>query len=315
MRCLRNVRRAALYYSQKGINMSVDLIICGDLHISEKNPECRTDDLVETQWKKIGFIRKLADTHNCPVIFPGDVFDKAKMLPKIERKAIIVMPFFIGVPGQHDLPYHHIENYEESSLAVLEAATDSHVLVNDKPIVHNEMAFHGYWWGSPGQQRPLVDGIRNIAIMHRMTWTVTVPYEGCKADSAHKLLASLPNYDLIVTGDNHQHFIVKHNNQILVNCGSVMRREADQVDHKPCVYLYTSSSNTIKRVDIPVRTNVVSRTHLVEKEQRDERRKAYISNLKSNTRPGLNFKRNIENALSNLKDNEVVAMVRKSMSK
>ena len=285
--------------------MKVDFVICGDLHLSDDTPQCRLDDYIKARNRKILFISELCRKNKCPAIFPGDVFDKYRVSPKLEAWSILNLPEFIAVAGQHDLPYNNIANFEQSSLNVLWAGRDgtSSVLVPSLPQVvctNSKVEFFGYWWGRDISDKPKVfdESVeRKVAVMHKMVWTTRIPYPGCTADSAQKLLMKMKEFDLIITGDNHQHFMVEHEGRVLVNCGSLMRMEASQIDHKPCVYLYNAESNTVEKVELPIRKGVVSRDHIDIKVDRDNRRKALIRNLKTNTRPGLDFRKNITIAL------------------
>ena len=53
-------------------------------------------------------------------------------------------------------------------------------------------------------------------------------------------------FDLILTGDNHQSFCITSNGRWLLNPGSMMRMRADQVDHNPIVGIYDTLENTFK---------------------------------------------------------------------
>ena len=305
----------------------VDLIICGDLHLSDTIPKCRTDNYFEAQWKKIAYIDKLCQVYDCHAVFPGDICDKPKLSPWVERTAIEKMPPFIGVPGQHDLPYHNINNYLESSLSVIEQGcqgecvvlepfTDGTSSIHIRTTQGNNLLIKGEYWGCGELDKPEKDSIvnRNILIKHSMVWTGTTPYPGCEADSVHKVLLNRPEYDLIITGDNHKHVKAESKGRILINCGSVMRMSSDQVDHRPCVYLYNAEYNEVERIEIPVRKGVISREHIEEDIQREQQKKALIRNLKSNSRPSLNFKNNLKEAVKDL-DKEVKEVVEQSLIK
>ena len=62
----------------------MDLLIAGDLHITDKTPVCRTDNYLETMLRKINFISDIADKNEVDVIFPGDLFDKSSNFKKLE---------------------------------------------------------------------------------------------------------------------------------------------------------------------------------------------------------------------------------------
>ena len=99
---------------------------------------------------------------------------------------------------------------------------------------------------------------------------------------------------MILTGDNHQRFVVIKNGSILINPGSVMRITADQAGFQPRCFLYYATDNTVREVDLPIEKNVVTREHIEEKAQKDERIQAYIERMNKDFEMGLSFRRNLE---------------------
>jgi len=294
----------------------INLIICGDLHCSNASPKCRIDDYQEAFWGKMAWLRQLSEKHDCPVVFPGDVFDKSRVPQKLEVEAITKFPEFIAVPGQHDLLYHSINNYGDSSLAVLAAARpDCFVFTPDNPsLEENGMNIEGFWWEADLLRfgRKKKKG-RNIAILHKMVWSKQLPYPGCTADSASQLMNQLEKYDLIITGDNHTGFIVSKEGRHLVNCGSFMRSTADQVGHKPFVVLYDAEANTIKKVYIPIKAGVISRQHIEKALEKEQRTASYVKHLKKGIEAGLSFRDNIEKALERENNSRVKEIIRESL--
>lgn len=285
---------------------NADFIIAGDLHIDNRIPKCRTDNYVEALWKKIEFIDNLSLEHDCPVITPGDIFERAKMPQYIEGMTIQKTPPVICTPGNHDLPSKNIEHYLNSSLSVVDLGReDWDVLTPDKPFIIGEnVLIEGFWWGAdlkgPAKKKRK-GGIRKIAVLHRLVWTQDKPWKDCSADSAHKLISKLPEYDLIVTGHHHKGFIVKYKKQILINCGSLTRQEADQIDHKPFVVLYDVANHEIEKVEIPIKKGVVSREHIEKKQEEEKRHKTYIRRLQQDIGAHLSFEKNLEPVMPKLR--------------
>ena len=61
--------------NKSNVIQQASAILCGDVHLREDSPICRTDDVWAAQWKKIDFISDLQKTHDCPVLCSGDLFD------------------------------------------------------------------------------------------------------------------------------------------------------------------------------------------------------------------------------------------------
>ena len=69
--------------NKSNVIQQASAILCGDVHLREDSPICRTDDVWAAQWKKIDFISDLQKTHDCPVLCSGDLFDYWKPSPNL----------------------------------------------------------------------------------------------------------------------------------------------------------------------------------------------------------------------------------------
>lgn len=267
-----------------------DAILSSDWHLRVDTPVCRTDDFPATQWRKIGVISSLASKYDCPVIVPGDLFHHWKPSPYLLAQTMLLMPHDVRVVyGNHDLPQHNLNEANKSGIFVLETSGNLEVLPG----------FH--WNGIPDGSPSLEIKGRKILVWHVMTYQVQVPWPGCTAPKANKILRNNPDYDLIVTGDNHTPFVEyygekKHDtgHRVLVNPGSITRQSAAQIEHRPRVYFYYAESNTVEPYFLPIESGAVSRDHLERNEQRDERIGAFISSVDGDWQAGLNFEENLE---------------------
>jgi len=277
----------------------VDLIISADWHIREKPPVAWVGKYLKEQRKALEAISKLQQEHNyCPVAVAGDVFDRHDPAPFLIAWAIKNFPNeVIAVPGQHDLPNHNISRYKRCGLNVLDKAGKANVLIKEEGYVHFKPAhfgIKGFGWGSYLDSGKLITTGKNVALCHVMTYKNKLPYPGCSADNATKLMKKMKNFDLIITGDNHQPFTVKKDNQLLVNPGSLMRINAGQIDHKPRVYLWNAEDNEVEAVYLPQNEGDVSRDHIDIKNEHDERLEAFVSRLEDDVDIGLSFEKNLK---------------------
>ena len=296
---------------------SVSAILTADWHLREDTPVCRTDNYFRAQDKVMQFICDLQQEHNCPVLVAGDIFDKWKASPFLISWAIKHFPEnMIVVPGQHDLQNHNINLYGNTALNVLEKAGKVKGIGKGfEPVTGDSTMVYGYAWGEEPAALPEKDNSkRNIAVCHIMTWTNKVPFPGCNADSAHALLKKMSGYDLVVTGDNHQPFVVEHKGRMLVNPGSMMQMTADQMSHRPRVYLWYAKDNSVQPVYLPSFANSISREHIDKVEERDKRIDAFVSRLKDDFEVGLSFSQNLEEYFSkNKTEKEVKDLVMKAV--
>jgi DNA repair exonuclease SbcCD nuclease subunit len=294
-----------------------DAILTADTHIRPNTPTCRTDDFFAAQSRKIDFILNLAeDNENCPVLIAGDLGNAPLNLGwptwllewtirKFEGHHIIM------IPGQHDLPNHKLNLWDQSGIGVLEAAGAIRVLGVPKkeqkenyliPYELEKATVFPFPYGveikSPTQEilEYNIHSYRQpwIAMVHQMVIEENPLWIGQQASTGLQLLKQFPEYALILSGDNHIPFTVEYEGRILVNPGSMMRTTAAQIDHTPRVYLWYRELNTVVPVFLPIEQNVVSRNHIEIMEQRDQRFSAYVNHVRADMEIELSFPHNVE---------------------
>jgi DNA repair exonuclease SbcCD nuclease subunit len=283
----------------------VDLILCSDIHLREDKPVCRTDDFVNvTQWKKLDFIAELQKKYNCPVLHGGDLFHHWKPSPWLISKTIEHLPKqFYSVAGNHDLPQHNLDLIDKCGVFTL-WRSDTLMLINYDESLKGLFPLVGivciegcHWNEIPTGKKNKYDRISNtdrkMLIWHKFTYQGKEPWPDCVEPKASKLLKQYPEYQLIVTGDNHQPFVQEYEGRILVNPGSLSRQKASET-HLPRVYLYNAESNTVEPVFIPIEENVITREHLEKEEQRNERIDIFVSQLSENWKVSMSFEDNLQ---------------------
>jgi len=104
--------------------MATNFIITGDLHYRLQNPKARLDDYLEALDTKISEVYDLARKHKAKaIIIPGDIFDSAntsipgiwRLAKKLEAKPCPV----ITVPGNHDSASHNLETIPRTPYGLL----------------------------------------------------------------------------------------------------------------------------------------------------------------------------------------------------
>jgi DNA repair exonuclease SbcCD nuclease subunit len=261
-----------------------NMIICSDIHLREDTPIGRIDNYQKAQWKKMRIISGLQQKYDCSVVHAGDLFDHWKPSPNLLRLAILHLPDqFYTVYGQHDIPQHNLKLADKCGINALAAGNHLNIL----PEAH---------WGQIPDKGSFLfpKGDRRMLVWHKMNYKGAIPWPGCTDPSAKALLKKYPQFDIIVTGDNHKTFIEEYEGRILVNPGSMMRMDADQIDHRPCVFLYYSSTNTVEPFYLPIEPNIISREHLDKVKRRDARIGAFIGKLNTNWVVKVKFRDNLE---------------------
>ena len=266
-------------------------VLTSDWHLREDQPTCRTDNFLAAQWKKVDFVSDLQKEYDCMVIHSGDLYESWKPSPNLLSETIKHLPDkFYTIYGNHDLPQHNLKLAYRSGVYTL--ATGEHLKI-----------LKGCHWGETPERPswewefPQMNGetqYKEILLWHVMTYQGKKPWPGCSDPMAAKLLRKYPEYDLIVTGHNHQSFTEEYEGRLLVNPGSLTRHKADQMDHKPCVYLWYAKTNTVEPVYLPIQQGVISREHIECIKERDDRIDAFISKLDDDWEADISFEENLE---------------------
>jgi len=264
-------------------------ILAADFHIRESAPICRTDDFWAAQDGKVKFISDLQQKYGCPVLFAGDLYEHWKPSPYLLTYGMQHFPDKMKcVFGNHDLPSHSLDEADRCGMHTLLTAEKIEIL-------------HDCHWGMEPQDGSLFFPGHDITVLiwHVMTFpTGKPPWPGCVDLSAGQILDKYPSHPLIVCGHNHKTFVEEKDGRLLVNPGSLMRQDADQIDHKPCVFLWYAKDNRVERVEIPHARDVISREHIDKPKEREERLKAYIENMNMDWESTLLFKANLERHFS-----------------
>lgn len=278
---------------KKKKDFKVDLIITADWHLFEKerNPPCRLDSIWDAQWDKVKQIIAIQEEYECPIVVAGDVFNHWKTSPHLLNKCIKTLPFgaIHSIIGNHDMPQHNLKFMQKSGLDVL---------FHTETI--QKIQLQGDWGFNNKDVIPQAIGRTKtgtkFAIVHMMTWKGKRPWSGCTDPEANEVFDMFPDADLIITGHNHKTFTARKGKRVLINPGSLTRHKADQVNHKPCVFLWNAETNTYKIHYLKIKKNVISRDHIEIKKNKDKRINAFIEKLKDGWDLSLSFEDNLERA-------------------
>ena len=286
-----------------------NLILSADWHIRSDVPENRIDDFLYEQERKIDFILDMSNNYDCPILVAGDIGDKSKwenwLLEKYIKKFKAHRQKIYVLPGQHDLPNHRLDKLSESGLGVLVASLAIKLLIG--PMIYIQ---GGEIFPFPFGKKILKieeyqnkkfgkSGGQNIALIHQLV-SQSKLWEGQQNfTSAKTLLKKFSCYGLIVSGDNHQSFVEKYKDQLLVNPGSIMRSTITQFNHKPKIYLWRAEDNEIKEIEIPIQPpeKVFDLSAMKKQDKRDERMSAFVDSLKYDCEFKMSFKDNLERFL------------------
>lgn len=278
------------------------MILCSDLHIRDTKPRCRTDNYWIKQWAKLSQILDIAKNRHCEVIIAGDVFDSGHVQDKtIERLMMLIDHFGVSVyaiAGNHDLPGHNLKNINNSAIGIMFASG----LIKNK---HSDLVdMINFGEKIPNKTRA------KILVYHELMYLGKKPFTGAPdSGNAKRFFRKHKNtYDLILTGDNHQQFSYTEHKfgeqgTIMVNPGSMMRMKADQEDFEPAVFYYNYVESYVEKIKLNIDHGVISRDHIEEKKDKENRSKAFIQRMKD-TNIKLDFRENMETFLKTNKVND-----------
>lgn len=300
-------------------------ILTSDWHLRATRPARRSDDWRETQRAKVQFIADYAYNNGIDHILQAGDFTDTPRQP--DWLKIMVMGIFrqqpygnapkiYGVLGQHDVFFHQLST-ENTMWGVLQQAGlltllgSTPVRINDtKRPVH----IYGASWGQDDPDVIDPDAF-NIIVMHRMIiteklWAEQTDY----VDSSDYLKRT--EFDLVLSGDNHQQFTVRSGRKLLVNCGSLLRTAVDQSNHRPAFWVYDTDKKDAVRVDIPVAPGdaVFDLEGARTEKARNERLDSFVELLQGSIGNGLDFKTAVHAAAKNAGASpEVMAIINECM--
>lgn len=261
-------------------------ILTGDWHLRESAPGCRMDDFVAKQWRKVDYIKALAIANQAHIVHAGDLFHQWKPSPWLISSTIKYLPntplssFFYTIYGNHDLPQHNIDLAYKTGISCLEQINRLNVL-------------KGRHWNCQSNDIDYAIGDKKVLVWHIMTWQGKCPAFAKGAYSAEDILHQYPEYDLIVTGHNHNSFMANVGGRLLVNPGAITRQTMGETHLIPRVYIYDSVLHSIEEVVLPYNKDVfVDTTN--ERSVNDTRVEEYIAHLNSNWDADISFEKNLE---------------------
>ena len=232
--------------------MRVIAVLCSDIHLSHTPPVARSaePDWYAAQGRVLQQLNDIAVRHEAEIICAGDVFDRYNPPVELVNWALKNLPNMYSIPGQHDLPYHDIQQIHKSAYHTLEVhgvitplqrttvKTDSFTV---RGAVYDELP------ESVGDEAEI-----RIAVAHKYIWSDgKTCYPGAPVEANIKnLVRELSDFNVAVFGDNHTGFRIRHGDMVVYNCGCLIPRKSDERLLTPSVgLLYSDGSITRYNLD------------------------------------------------------------------
>jgi len=270
------------------------IIITSDIHVQQNNPVARTDNYLEALGKKLGWLDDLHFKLKAPIVDAGDLLNSWKLDPEMEQWCVDHLPEVHTVIGNHDMKNHNINLWKKGSLSLLHKVGQIRVINNYLDDIAVGVRVHAWHYGQEIPDFIISPDKTNVLVIHTMVCQKKQNHNHFTYEQGRTLLRNNPYMDLIISGHNHESFQCELNGRLLLNPGSLMRRDATQKNYQPRVFVWNSASNEIEAIDVPCEPNVISDAHLVTEKERNEKLEAFVESLALIKGKGLNYKNNLE---------------------
>lgn len=289
-------------------------VVCSDIHLSHKPPIARTGekDWYRAMSRPLRQLRRLVEKHNVPVLCAGDIFDTWKVPPQLINFALKQLPDNIyAIPGQHDMPYHDIDQLDKSAYYTLVKAGK---IVNVKPnraYLLGDMFLHAFPWDTP--IKPCKNGADklHVALIHKYVWYGKAKYDTAK--QADRMIGKyfglqLKGYSTAIFGDNHKHFSTEIKDCHIFNCGTLIRRHSNEKEYHPSIGLL-HLDGSVDCVQLDTSRDKVEKTIKIAKLEEDPDFSQFIDELGTIEDFGLDFQKTIKHVLKEKKPKQAIRRI------
>lgn len=229
----------------------------GDLHWRGSAPVGRIDDFTEAMWRKLTFMVDYCNENSIMIMFlPGDLFDSVNASSKTLVRASVILSKYLGtilaVYGNHDLRNHNMKSCADTPLGLLCELLPNLHIAGEEPFRWKGYDIYGTSWEQP---IPVVDpSSKSVLLIHKMIIDKKLwPGQKPGVDGKGINLLRKTNFQAIISGDNHQQFVLSYKDRWLINSGSMMRTTVKQIDATPGFYIYDLKKNKKpKRIEFPI---------------------------------------------------------------
>ena len=221
------------------------LIATADWHLSKTTPISRTDeDYFATCISKVRQIIQFRNEVAGTICIAGDIFDNLRVTPYMINVLTGVLkgqPIY-AVAGQHDMEYRNLTD-----------ACAYKTLVLNKVIHHLDLHNYQHYKGISFNEEIPRNLQAEVCLVHKTVTENDPPYFLKDAIKAEDLMRLLKDVRVIICGDYHVPFIKRTKNQVLVNCGSLMRKGKDQIEYEPSAWHIDTNDLSVERLPLTIK--------------------------------------------------------------
>jgi len=288
----------------------VVLIAVSDIHLSLRPPVARSEeeDWLDAQlrpWRKLVALKRRHP--GSQIVVAGDLFDRWNPPLELVNWAMDFLPSILAIPGNHDLPSHRLKGEHRSGYGSLVRAGKIEHL--DGPRFLSDYALlAGFPFGKEPELRGGFRGLQGlkVAVIHEYLWTKGTGYKGAPDEQKlSKNMGRFSDFDVVLVGDNHHHFIHSEGGTTVVNCGTLTRRKANEADYSPTATLvYASGKVRPVKLDPDYREvlSVLEEEEIIEFSGLDD----FVGDLLELSSDSLDFREALLQALDQIKAGDLV---------
>jgi DNA repair exonuclease SbcCD nuclease subunit len=272
-----------------------------DLHITNRQPKRRCDNFEDAVFHKLEQIIYTSTEYKTDfVIQPGDIFDTDKASHYLVQKSLRCfrrIKNFLCVFGQHDMRYHS-KRRDNTPLKVVSESGKIEIIDQKTEALQFGVRIYGASWDQD-IPIPKKHDVPNILVLHKMIsnrdyWNGNVDYN----DARVFLKKWEKHYDVIISGDNHNSFMVSGKKGVLINCGCMMRTKKDQINYKPHMYLVEIEKEGIKteriNFDVLPAEKAFDLSEIEKEEEEDKELESFTEGISEDVEvAGLDFYKNV----------------------
>lgn len=258
------------------------IFFSADWHITSTAPKARLE--TDEEWRAVEIdsmqqVKRIVG--NNLFINAGDLINTG--IPK-ETNLVTSMVIdnspdnTIITSGNHEqIMFSHqlLPALERGALGTLARSEKFTFLHDDDVFEYEDYVIYpfNYKHGQNLEHRTVDPSKKNIAVGHFASYSKEKPFYMEGAVIAEDLVEEYPEFDLIIVGDIHQHFIACSK---YISPGSLTRRSIDQIDHKPCIHSWDGEKIETYYLDVKPAVECLTREHIDKKEAQEERMEAWV---------------------------------------
>lgn len=222
-----------------------NLICAADVHIRTSVPRSlrRNFDVLGYSFSQLLSIMSIANSYGIKdVLIAGDLFHKPDALTFLDLMRLYYLFKSSGlnwyvIPGNHDVLNYNFDDYTDTNIGVL--------LFFGSVRLPNLFS----WW-SCNRKGEFYDEA-NILALHEFISPEPLPVDPGLYSLADDILNKYPEYNLIISGDNHMPFVHKKGSQTLINCGSLTKFAINQYYYNPAIWLINQDTGEYMKKKLP----------------------------------------------------------------